>query len=186
MSLFDYLNNDSLSSVSSSSSSSQISLLLQQAQAKQGIVVPAKVETAAETSSTATSNQSSVSITLAAQRANASATDAKKDAATLAEEVRAALDEHYADGGKSPSVSAFSARALALVALNEDGSFSKAEVAAAKSELRERDRLSALSFINSGELTAASLKSYSQQVLAAREGMSKEERLLRDSDPHLR
>lgn len=181
MSLFDYLNSDPTSSTSSASSAaSQISQLLQQAQAKQGV-------TSTGTTSGTSSAASTVSITLDALRANATATDAKKNAVTLASEIRATLDEQY-DGktGQSPNMSAFSGRALAIVALNDDGSFSKAEVAAAKAELRERDRASALAFLNSGDLTASSLKTYSQQLLSARNSMSEEERALRDIDPNLR
>lgn len=190
MSLFDYLNSDSSSATSSVSSiSTQISALLQQAQAQQGIVVPAATKTADESTATSasSSSQSSVVITTDAQRANATATDAKADAETLAAQIRATLDGQYAGRtNKTANMTAFSARALALVALNDDGKFSRAEVAAAKMELRERDRASALTFLNSGDLTASSLKAYSQQLLAARNAMSKEEQTLRDIDPNFR
>ncbi len=174
MSLFDYLNNDASST---SSLSSQMQLLVQQAQAKLGTSV------SSSTAATGTAaSQPAVLITMDAQRASAEAEDAKKDPAKLAAEVRAKLDK----GGKDAAMGSFSGRALAMVALNDDGTFSRAEIGAAKSELRERDRQSALAFLNSGELTASSLKAYGQGLLAARQTMSGEERQLRTNDPNLR
>ena len=43
-----------------------------------------------------------------------------------------------------------------------------------------------VTFFNSGELTASSLKTFGQQLLAARQSMSAEEQSLRSSDPNLR
>ncbi|MBO9579998.1 MAG: hypothetical protein J7498_03825 [Sphingobium sp.] len=176
MSLFDYLNNDSASSAGSASS------LLQQVAAQRGITVPASTLNAlgADTGSTASAS-SSVQISIGAQRANAETDDAKKDAAKVANEAHAALKK----GGVS-ATGAMSGRALAIVALNDDGSFSRAEAYAAKAELRERDRQSVLTFFSSGELTASSLKTFGQQLLAARQSMSAEEQALRASDPNLR
>lgn len=177
MSLFDYLNNDSSKSTTSSAAS-----LLQQVAAQRGITVPASTLNAlsGDTSST-TSNASSVQISVGAQRASAETGDAKKDASKVASEARAALDKN---GVSATGV--MSGRALAIVALDENGNFSRAEVDAAKAELRERDRQSVLTFFNSGELTASSLKTFGQQLLAARQSMSSEEQALRASDPNLR
>ena len=176
MSLFDYLNKDSTSSASSSAS------LLQQIAAQRGVSIPASTLNAlsGDTSSTS-SNTSSVQISIGAQRASAETDDAKKDATKIASEARAALDKN----GVS-ATGAMSGRALAIVALDEDGKFSRAEVDTAKAELRERDRQSVLTFFNSGELTASSLKTFGQQLLAARQAMSSEEQALRASDPNLR
>jgi hypothetical protein len=180
MSLLDYLNNDPSRSSSSSSVSAQMTQLMQQATGKQ-------TNTTSSTGGSLTASQSSVLITLEARQASASARDAAKEAGTLTTELRAAMDSRYtAQGNKLPSVGAYSNRALSLIALNDGKSFSSAEVSAAKAELRARERESALTFMKSGELTAASLKSYSQQLLAARESMSAEERALRDSNPDLR
>lgn len=177
MSLFDYLNNDG----SSSSSNSSLSLL-QQISAQQGISIPSSVTSAlGGTTSDTSSASSSVQISTAAQQASSEAADAKKDAAALAKELRATLDK----GGTDASMSNFSGRGLSIIALNQDGSFSREEVYAAKTELRGRDRQSAISFLNSGELTSASLKAYTQQLLATRKSMSAEEQQLRDSDPSL-
>ncbi len=174
MSLFDYLNNDG---TSTSSLSAQVQMLVQQAQAK----LTGTATASTDAGGTNTNDLSTAFITMDAQRASAEATDAKKDAAKLAVELRATLDE---DG--NGSMGAFSGRGLSLIALNEDGSFSRAEVAAAKAELRERDRASVLAFFNSGALTAASLKAYGQQLIAGRQSMSAEEQQLRASDPNLR
>ncbi len=93
------------------------------------------------------SNASSVQISIGAQRASAETDDAKKDGAKVNSEARAALDK---DG--LSATGAMSGRALAIVGLNQDGTFSRAEVDSAKAELRERDRQSVLAFFNSGEL----------------------------------
>ncbi len=178
MSLFDYLNNDV--STGASSLNAQTQLLLQQAAARAG--TSTSTATAAATGSVSTQSASSVLITTDAVRANAEAADAKTDAADLADKLRATLDK----GDKSAALSSFSGRALAVIALDDNGRFSPAEKAAAKTELRERDRAAALAFLNSGELTAAGLKSFGQQQLAARAQMSAEEQQLRASDPDLR
>jgi hypothetical protein len=177
MSLFDYLNNDPSNSTSSTTS------LLQQIAAQRGITVPSSTLNALanETTTTASSNASSVQISIGAQRASAETDDAKKDRAKVTSEARTALDKN----GVS-AMGAMSGRALAIVGLNEDGTFSRAEVDGAKAELRERDRQSVLSFFNSGELSASSLKTFGQQLLAARQSMSAEEQSLRANDPNLR
>jgi hypothetical protein len=176
MSLFDYLNNDPANSTNSAAS------LLQQIAAQRGITVPASTLNALGNEATATSSSSSsVQISIGAQRAGAETDDAKKDAAKVASEARATLDKN----GVS-ATGAMSGRALAIIGVNQDGTFSRAEVDAAKAELRERDRQSVLTFFNSGELSASSLRSFGQQLLAARQSMSAEEQSLRASDPNLR
>lgn len=178
MSLFSLLNGTSNATTSSSvSSNSTMSALLAQIETQ-------KAATGAKTDRSA-GNAGSVSITLGAQRAAAEAKDMKKDASALATELRKTFDEAYKKGD-APDTSELSGRALALVALNGDGSFSRAEVAAAKAELRDRDRASALAIINAGELTSATLITYNKDLLAQRASMSPEERALRDANPKLR
>lgn len=177
MSLFSILSN---TDSTSSSVSSSIQLLLQQVAAKQGT----DSSSSTTDSTSGTDAVSSVLITLQAQRAAADQADADKDAATLAKDTRAALDAQYKEkGSKEADMGAFSNRALSQIALNENGSFSKAEVAQAKSELRERDRQSLMQVINAGPLTSSTLTAYARNMTSARSTMSAEERMLRDSNP---
>ena len=177
MSLFSILNStDSQSSSATGSTSS--SALLQQI---------AALQSSSSTTSTTTSGSTlpDVVITMQAQQAAANAADAKADSAALAASLRKSFDAAKA-AKKNPDVSALSGRSLSLVALNQNGTFSNAEVAQAKAQLRDRDRTSALTMIKSGALTATSLAAYSKSLLAARQSMSAEERQLRDGDPKLR
>jgi len=177
MSLWSYLNADYSSS---SSTSTQIAQALQ--------TVSKATATTATTSTTSVTGQSNVLITIEAKRAAATKEDAGKDAATLATELRNAFDAQYAAAGKTNSadLTTLSGRALATVALNETDQFSRAEIAAAKQELRARDRQTALAALSSGPLTSATLATYSRDLLAAREGMSGEEQRLRANNPNLR
>ena len=61
-------------------------------------------------------------ISIGAQRASAETDDAKKDGAKVKSDARAALDK---DG--LSATGAMSGRALAVVGLNEDGTFSRAD-----------------------------------------------------------
>lgn len=180
MSLFSILNGTSSSS-STVSTSSTMSTLLAQIEAQKA--ASGTTTKTGETSSTGSS--SSVSITVDAQRAASEAKDAKKDASALVAELRKAFDEAYGKGD-TPDTGELSGRALALVATNEGGGFSRAEVAAAKAELRDRDRASALAVISSGDLTSSTLITYNKDLLAQRASMSPEERALRDANPKLR
>jgi len=179
MSLISYLNSDSLGS---SSTSPQVSQAL--------ATIAAKKAAATSTDTTADTQSSgmSVNITVQARRAAAEKADASKTAADLATELRKSLDADYAAAGKknSSDLTAQSGRALATIALNETGQFNKSEIAAAKLELRARDRQSILAEISAGPLTAASLAAYSKQMLGARATMSVEERSLRDANPNIR
>ncbi|HWJ71262.1 MAG TPA: hypothetical protein VNS79_14560 [Sphingobium sp.] len=127
-------------------------------------------------------------ITLQARRVAAEKDDAGKSVSTLAAALRGALDAAYAAVGErhSADLTALGGRALAVIALNETGQFSRAEIAAAKSELRGRDRQAVLAQINEGGLTASSLGAYLTQSVSARATMSAEERSLRDGNPALR
>ena len=177
MSLMSLLNADL--STSSSTTSPQVQQAIQ--------MLAAKTASQATTTTSAT-GKSSVQITIEAKRAANAKADGSKDATALATELRAGLDEAYEVLGKknSADLRALSGRALATMALNESGTFSRAETAAAKLELRSRDRQSALSAIGTGSLTVASLTTYTRDLLAARESMSAEEQRLRESDRNLR
>jgi len=137
---------------------------------------------------TGAATESSVQITLQARRAAAEQDDADKSAPALAAALRGALDAAYAAVGErhSADLTALSGRALAIMAQGETGGFSRAESAAAKMELRERDRQAVLAQINAGGLTASSLGAYLKQSVSARATMSTEERSLRDGNPGLR
>jgi len=178
MSLFDYLNNDT--------STNSATSLLQQIAAQQGITVPQSVMDALGDDSTDSSSTPTVQISADAQAASATAADASKSASDLETELRSTLDQQYStNGSKTADMTTFSGRGLSIIALNQDGKFSAAEVYAAKSELRDRDRQSAISFLSSGDVTSASLKAYGQALISSRQSMSAEEQQLRASDPDL-
>jgi hypothetical protein len=182
MSLWSYLNTDSSSSTTTSSAK------LQLAQALQAAKLPEEKGGTSTVATTTGTVASSVSITVEAKRAAATKEDAAKSASALAAELRASFDQQYAAAGKknSANLTALSGRALATIALNETSQFSKAEIAAAKLELRARDRQSTISALASSDLTAASLKTYSRDLLAARALLSGEEQRLRANNPGLR
>jgi len=177
MSLFSYLKADSASSLSTN---------VQIAQAMQTIA-DSKAAPAGKTPS-GTANESSVQITLQGRRAAAEKDDVDKTALALASALRGMLDSAYASAGErhSADLTALSGRALAVIALNDSGIFSRAEIAAAKMELRGRDRQAVLAQINENGLTASSLAAYLNQSIGARATMSAEERGLRDVNPALR
>lgn len=117
------------------------------------------------------------SISSAAHLAAQEKADNKKDFAALSAEVRTTLNEAYArQGNKSvPALDQFSGRALAAIMLNRDGSFSRREMQAARTELRSRqihDYTSALS----GRPSLAALKAYNAQILSRYDAISAEER----------
>lgn len=175
MSLFSYLNTDS---------SESLLISVQKAQAATRIKSASSAPESTDTAGTA----SSVLITLQARRAAAEKDDTGKTDSALTTELRTALDSAYAVAGErhSGDLTALSGRALAVIALNESGQFSRAEIAAAKTELRGRDRQAVLTQISEKGLTASSLAAYLQQATDARTVMSAEERALRDANPALR
>lgn len=179
MSLFSILNNFDSQSASSTSSWNSTSLL------QQITALQSSGSSAGTTTASSTSALPAVLITMQAQRAAADAADAKQDATALADNLHKAFAAAKT-AKKTLDLTSQSGRALSLVALNQDGSFSTAQVAQAKTELRNRDRASAMALISGGALTADSLATYSKTLLAARQSMSSEERQLRDADPKLR
>ena len=125
---------------------------------------------------------SGADITMAAKRAAAAAADARKDAAALAKEIRNTLDGAVAGNGTAKGdFSALSNRALATVALNRHGAFTRAEIHGAKAELAIRDRQDLLERLSSDGLSASTLAAYQSSRLTARASMSAEEIQLRDS-----
>lgn len=178
MSLISYLNMD-MSSSSSSNVSTEVAKAMQTMADRKASQGSGKTG--------GTSGGSQVSITVEAKRAAATKADAGKSGAALASELRISFDKQYEKTGKnSADLTALSGRALATIALNESGKFSKAEIAAAKLELRTRDRQSAVAAINAGPLTSASLATYMRDMLASRSLLSAEEQQLREANPSLR
>ena len=137
--------------------------------------------TGTTTSATATTGSSAATISAAAKIAAAEKADNAKDFGALATEVRATLDKQYAAGKAAgsktakPDLSTFSGRALAAMALNRNGDFSRREAAAARIELRGRDR-QALADATSGGFNTNALAAYSRQMVATYDGISSEER----------
>lgn len=119
----------------------------------------------------------------AARRASAQIADAKKDFTALSKEVRATLDAQYKSAGKTatPKLDELSGRALAAIALNQTGGFSRTEVSAAKAALQSRERESATGAIKGGSFAA-----YSQTLVTQYDAMSSEERQARVERAHAR
>jgi hypothetical protein len=108
-------------------------------------------------------------ISLPARRAAAQIADAKKDFTALSNEVRATLDAQYKSAGKTatPKLDELSGRALAAIALNQGGGFSRTEVSAAKAALQSREREGATGAIHGGSFAA-----YSQTLVTQYDAMS--------------
>ncbi|PVE59669.1 hypothetical protein DC429_04565 [Arthrobacter sp. TPD3018] len=115
-------------------------------------------------------------ISLPARRAAAQIADATKDFTALSKEVRATLNAQYKSAGKTatPKLDELSGRALAAIALNQTGGFSRIEVSAAKAALQSRERESATGAIHGGSFAA-----YSQTLVTQYDAMSSEERQAR-------
>ncbi|HEX7874597.1 MAG TPA: hypothetical protein VF475_16925 [Sphingobium sp.] len=130
---------------------------------------------------TSTTKASGVTISSSAAIAAAAKEDKAKDAATLTSEIRATLDAQYAKSKtKDADLSEASPRALATIMQNESGSFSDAEVFAAKQEMRQRDRQAFLQVTANG-FSLSSIQSYKNQMQSARTDMSAEEKAVRDA-----
>lgn len=117
------------------------------------------------------------SISLAARRAAAQIVDGKKDFSALAKEVRATLDAQYKVSGSKdapPKLDELSGRALAAIALNQGGAFSRTEVGVAKAALQSREREGATGAIRGGSFAA-----YSQTMVTQYDALSSEERQAR-------
>lgn len=107
--------------------------------------------------------------------------DNAKDFSTLSDEVRATLDAQYktaeAAGTKNPQpdLSAMTGRALAAIALNRTGTFSRGEVFAAKSALDQQTRAEFMDAMSNGTSIAA-IGSYGAALVSEYDSMSPEER----------
>ncbi|HEX7819404.1 MAG TPA: hypothetical protein VF463_02155 [Sphingobium sp.] len=175
MSLISYLNFGTGNSTGTSTGSlgSAYTTALQQLTATQARMASA--------SASSTTSGSGVIISANATIAAATKADAKKDAATLATDIRTALDAQYKANGKGKmDLSAMSPRAVATIALNSDGSFSKAEVLTAKAEMRTRDR-AAFFQVTANDFSVSSLEAYQSARMVGYGAMSVEERTLRAS-----
>ncbi|WP_070157487.1 hypothetical protein [Sphingobium phenoxybenzoativorans] len=153
----------------------------------------ATAKEAASTASSGTqtaSSQSDVSISPEALAAAQAKEDNAKDFAALSAQVRAALDAQYAkanatgnatvERGSAPDLSALSGRAVAAIALNRTGAFSRAEVQAAKAEMRSRIQEDFANAALSSGGSSGGIAAYSSQLVSQYDAMSDEEREARD------
>lgn len=152
-----------------------VSKLVTSAQATIDAVTKKSEEQAA-----AGNGSSGVSISLAARIAAAEQADNAKDFTVLSQNMRSALDAQYAAASTNgtstkPDLTEMSGRALAAIALNKTGAFSRPEMAAAKNELNQRTREELTSAFKSGNALDA-LVSYNAQLMTDYDGMSQEER----------
>ena len=160
--------------------SSALSYSLSKLTASAQATIDAAPKDGESTTSTTSSPSSGVSISNAAKIAAAEQADNAKDFTTLSQQVRQALDAQYAadEANKTsyaPDFTLASGRALAAIALNKTGAFSKTEMALAKKELNERARVELTEALKSGNAVDA-LVSYNQQLVSDYDGMTQEER----------
>lgn len=128
------------------------------------------------TASSAAATATGVTISKSAKIAAAEVADNKKEFAALSSDVRATLDDQYAASGtRQPQFDEMSGRALAAIALNDSGNFSKSEVFAANTELRARIR-EALSGSIGQDVGVSGAVSYSKQLISNYDALSEEER----------
>lgn len=126
--------------------------------------------------STYAATSTGLTISKSAKIAAAEATDNKKEFAALSANVRATLDAQYAASSvKEPQFDEMSGRALAAIALNDSGNFSRNEVFAAKTELRERIREVFTDAIGQ-DVGLSGAVSYSKQLISNYDALSQEER----------
>lgn len=118
---------------------------------------------------------SAVQISDAALLAQAGKADRAKDFAVLASEVRATIDKQYAAGADQPKLDPLSGRALAAVALNQNDKFSRQEQAAARAELKSREREALAKALSTG-MSVANLAGYGKILADRYEAASPEER----------
>lgn len=173
MSLFSYMNLTGSTSAATSSLGALYGSALEQLTATAG--------SSAAVQAGSGGSASGVTISSAAAIAAAAKADRDKDGATLAADLRKALDDQYAASGRAtPDLSEQSPRALATIILNESGSFSRSEVLHAKAELRARDRATFLA-ATASDFSLSSLEAYQTARLTSRSAMSVEERTVRDA-----
>lgn len=172
--------NVSLSSVLSSYGYNSTSTTKTDASAAVSAAMAKLAQSDTATTTTQSTSGTQVTISAAALAAATAKEDNEKDASALAKEVRAALDSQYTAGTKKgdADLSKLSGRALAIVALNKDGTFSAAESRDAKQALREDTRQSFVSAMGSGDAYSM-IANYSKQLASQYDAMSPEERQAR-------
>ena len=156
--------------------SSALSYSLSKLTASAQATIDAATKDGESTTSTTSSPSSGVSISNAAKIAAAEQADNAKDFTTLSQQGWQALDAQYAadEANKTSNAPDFTL-ALAAIALNKTGAFSKTEMALAKRELNERARVELADALKSGNAMDA-LVSYNQQLVSDYDGMTPEER----------
>ncbi|WP_189338321.1 hypothetical protein [Sphingobium sp. SCG-1] len=147
-------------------------------QARLAIAQAAKEKAAGNSADSATISASGL-------LAQANQADRAKEFGALAQETRAALDKQYASGKKDAEVNALSGRALASIVLNEGGKFSHEEQAAARSEMKARERDVLTSALSSG-MSVATLASYGKTLAENYDAKSPEERRVLGYTPQTR
>lgn len=158
-----------------------VSSSLAQALSKLTASAQATIDAATQDPEKSKTAPASDSVSISAEAiAAAEKADNAKDLNTLSAAIRQVLDSQYAAAKASGSdgkanLSDMSGRALAVVALNKTGAFSRTEMAAAKRELNERTRAELTTALKSGNALTA-LADYNEQLVTAYDGMSQEER----------
>jgi len=176
MSLWSYISGNSSQSGSSYINSNYSAALAKLEGNASGATTPAAT-------TTATSDDSGVSISDGAQAASSEADDNKMDFTDLAKEIRSSLDTLYAaekTAGK-PQTANFanlSGRALSAVVLNQGNQFTPAEQRQAKAALDNQTRQD-FAAATQGGMSMSSLASYSQSLVTQYDAMSPEERQAR-------
>lgn len=160
-----------LSTLTSGSSSANGSSVISAAQAR--LVLAQAAQEKAETKSNASTGD--VQISQAATLAQANKADQTKDFGVLAKEMRATLDSQYKGGSTSPDFEKISGRGLASIVLNEGRQFSQEEQAAARAELKGRERNVLTTALSSG-MSVATLASYGKTLEQNYDSKSAEER----------
>lgn len=157
-----------LSNMTSGSSSSNSAITVAQARL-------AMAQAAAEAQSASSTGTGAPQISPAATLAQANAADKSKDFGLLAADTRAILDAQYKAGSKMPKFDKISGRALAAIVLNEGGRFSRGEQAAARVEIKARERDVLTTALSSG-MSVATLASYGKTLAENYDAKSPEER----------
>ncbi|MGK2908704.1 MAG: hypothetical protein ACSLE1_02715 [Sphingobium sp.] len=135
----------------------------------------AMAQAAVEAQAASSAGAGSPNISPAATLAQANAADKSKDFGVLAADTRATLDAQYKAGSDTPKFDKISGRALAAIVLNEGGKFSRGEQAAARAEIKARER-DVLTIALSSGMSVATLASYGKTLAENYDAKSPEER----------
>jgi hypothetical protein len=141
-----------------------------------------RTSTTLETSGT-TSGGSGPQISLTARIAANEEADNKLSTSNLETQVRGTFDAQYQTDGttktakhNAPDVGELSGRALSVVALNKDGTFSAQESLTARTELVARQRTDMLGAIQSGAGGMKGIAAYTKTMISTYDTISPEER----------